>query len=293
MTKPATIIAATLAGLALSITCHAAPPVADKASDAWLPTAATPGQWHGFKVKTFKLDGIPGEIAEPATAADGRPWLLFVGGLNYHSTLLEELLRKGVHVVTIASWDLYGSEQGLALLDTLFEGVRKEYRLAGKTVLYGVSRGGLTVYRYAVRHPERVAGIYAEGAVMDFKTWPKNWPPSQANWVGLKQLYGFKTDADAEAFKGNPLDLLAPIAAAKIPLRHLVAPDGEHDTKIVPYQANTMEAQRRLKALGHDMDVVVGKDKNKFPLPSDGETIEFIVRCGQPGGGKSSTPAVP
>ena len=76
----------------------------DKASDAWLPTAVTRGQWRGFKVKTVKLDGVAVEVAEPATAADGKPWLLFVGGLNYHSTEAQRRLKALGHDMDVVIW---------------------------------------------------------------------------------------------------------------------------------------------------------------------------------------------
>jgi hypothetical protein len=71
---------------------------------------------------------------------------------------------------------------------------------------------------------------------------------------------------------------LEPIAKARIPLRHVISPND----KIVPAEENTLEAKRRLQALGWGMDVVtVDPDVTKngghhFPLPEIGQSVRFI-----------------
>ena len=112
---------------------------------------------------------------------------------------------------------------------------------------------------------------------MDFKTWPMAWKPSAGNWTKLKEYYGFASDQEAVAYKGNPIDQLAPIAKAKIPLRHVISLTDEHDTKIVPNDKNTLKAQRILKQMGHDIDVVVTPEGMKVPYAFDGESVQFIL----------------
>ena len=218
-------------------------------------------------------------IAEPKTPAEGRPWILRIQdfGDGFHCEMNEMLLQAGIYVVAINSYDVCGADYGLNLMDSLYTIARKHFNLPEKCALGCVSRAGLSAYRWAVRHPKRVACIYGEGPVMDFKTWPMAWKPSAGNWTKLKEYYGFACDQEAVAYKGNPIDQLAPIAKAKIPLRHVISLTDEHDTKIVPNDKNTLKAQRILKQMGHDIDVVVTPEGMKVPYAFDGESVQFIL----------------
>lgn len=237
------------------------------------------GSWRGFKVYESKLNEFRIWIAEPKAPAEGCPWILRIQdfGDGYHCDMNEMLLQAGIHVAAINSYNVYGADYGLNLMDSLYIIARKHFNLPEKCALGCVSRAGLSAYRWAVRHPEWVACIYGEGPVMDFKTWPMDWIPSADNWTKLKEYYGFTSDQEAIAYKGNPVDNLAPITKAKIPLRHVISLTDEHDTKIVPNDKNTLKAQRILKQMGHDIDVVVTPEGMKAPYAFDGESVQFIL----------------
>jgi sialidase-1 len=75
------------------------------------------------------------------------------------------------------------------------------------------------------------------------------------------------------------VDILAPIAKAGIPIRHAIC----LTDKVVPPEQITLEAQRRLQALGHDMDLVVVKDSkigngHHFPMPEVFESARFVMQ---------------
>ncbi len=78
---------------------------------------------------------------------------------------------------------------------------------------------------------------------------------------------------------GTSLDQLAIIAQAKIPLRHTIS----LDDGIVSAEENTLEAARRLKALGWDMEIVSIPQGSKleghhFPIPEAEKSAGFIER---------------
>jgi hypothetical protein len=90
--------------------------------------------------------------------------------------------------------------------------------------------------------------------------------------------YGFKSDAEALAYRGNPIDELAPIARAKIPIRHVIC----LNDRVVPPEQNTLEAKRRLQKLGSDIDVVSVKESadfegHHFPYPEVDASVRFIM----------------
>lgn len=236
-------------------------------------------EWHGFKVYESQIDDFRIWVVEPNVPAKGKPWVMRIQdfGDGFHWQINEKLLNSGAYVVAVNSYNTYGSDYGLSLMDSLYKVACHHFGLPEKCVLTAVSRAGLSTYRWAIRHPERVACIYCEGPVLDFKTWPMSWLPSANNWTELKRYYGFSNDAEAIAYKGNPIDNLESIAKEKIPIRHVISLTDEHDTKIVPNDRNTLEAQLRLQMMGHDMEIVVIPEGMTVPYAFDDESVEFMI----------------
>jgi pimeloyl-ACP methyl ester carboxylesterase len=79
---------------------------------------------------------------------------------------------------------------------------------ARRPALEAVSRGGLHAYRYAARHPDLIACIYADTPVMDLKSWPLGWAGASKETADALRYYGFTDAAELRAYRGNPLDLL-------------------------------------------------------------------------------------
>ena len=132
--------------------------------------------------------------------------------------------------------------------------LRFEHLFADRMILEGMSRGGLIVYNWAAANPEKVAAIYADAPVMDFKSWPKINPT-------IKKAYGFRNQKEAEAYRKNPVDNLKPLARAGIPIIHVV---GMTD-KVVPVSENTQLAEKRYKEFGGTLKVIRKKDVGHHP----------------------------
>lgn len=236
-------------------------------------------KWETFTKQSFELDGHPAFVVVPPQPAPGNPWIWRTSFPAYHPEVDIELVKKGFHIAYLDVVVMLGSDQALDRMDRFYEVLRRQWGLAEKAALEPVSRGGLHAYRYAARHPDRVACIYADVPVMDLKSWPLKGGTEQQVQEAIK-YYGFKNVEELEAWKGNPLDVLAPIAKAKIPLRHLISPNDA----IVPAKENTLEAKRRLENLGWDMDVVTAEpDSTKtsghhFPIIGVEESVRFILK---------------
>jgi pimeloyl-ACP methyl ester carboxylesterase len=235
--------------------------------------------WNGFKKTVFELNGARCFVIAPAEASAGKPWIWRTSFPGYHDVIDVELVRRGFHLAYIDVVKMLGSDAALDLMDAFYGRLRSEYGLAEKPALEAVSRGGLNAYRYAARHPKRIACIYADVPVMDLKSWPLKANVAEQVQDAI-QFYGFNGEEDLKAYKGNPVDLLEPIAKAKIPLRHVIT----LEDRIVPPEENTLEAKKRLNKLGWDIDVVIAKEgvKNKGhhfdPVPEVEETVEFILQ---------------
>jgi pimeloyl-ACP methyl ester carboxylesterase len=148
---------------------------------------------------------------------------------------------------------------------------------ASRAALIGISRGGLYAHRYAAQHPDRVAVIYGDAPVLDFKSWPGGrgkGKGSPGDWETLKRLYHFADDAAAVAFEGNPIDTLATLADHKIALIYVA---GDADD-VVPFDENALVAQQRFEKLGGRVVVIrkPGVGHHPHGLDDPAPVVEFI-----------------
>lgn len=245
----------------------------------YVAVATQETDWHGFKKQSFELEGAPAFVVEPKVAASGKPWIWRTSFPDFHSEVDRELVRCGFHIGFLNVVRELGSDSSLDKMDQFYEQVRAQWQLARKPAIEPCSRGGLHAYRYAARHPDRVACILADTPVMDLKSWPIKWPSAKKQIQDAIQFYGFESVQELKDFKGNPIDVLEPIAKAKIPLRHVIC----LTDKVVPPEENSLEAKRRLVALGHDMDLEIVKESEQahghhFPYPNIFASVRFVMQ---------------
>jgi pimeloyl-ACP methyl ester carboxylesterase len=135
-------------------------------------TAKTfPGEvqdWHGFNMV------VHGDtrVLIPHEVADGKPWVWRARFWANEPQFDLAMLQHGYHVVYCDVSDLYGSPEAVARWNEFYNYLRFEHLFADRAVLEGMSRGGLIVYNWAAANPDKVAAIYADAPVLDFKSWP-------------------------------------------------------------------------------------------------------------------------
>ena len=259
-------IALFAASMLLAVACAAQ--VSTKASD-----------WHGYQKQSFSLAGHPAFVVVPTIAAPGKPWIWRTSFPDFHSEVDQELVYNGYHIGFINVVQMLGSDSSLDVMDQFYAQLRSQWGLAERPALEPCSRGGLHAYRYAARHPQRIACILGDVPVMDLKSWPLGWPAAKKQVKDAMNFYGFKAEAELRAFAGNPVDLLAPLAAAKVPIRHAIC----LNDRVVPPEHNTLEAQRRLQELGHDLELVVVEQSDRaqghhFDMPNIFESARFVMQ---------------
>lgn len=248
-----------------------------RAADA---VTTTGSDWKGFTKRSFEFEGRKAFVVVPKRAAPGNPWIWRTSFPDFHAEVDVELVKGGFHVAHVDVVSMLGCDESLAIMDRFYELVRKQWGLGAKPALEAVSRGGLHAYRYAATRPDRVACIYADTPVMDLKSWPLKHPKAKGPVADALRFYGFADEAALIAYDGDPLDLLEPLAKAKIPLRHVVSPND----LVVPAEENTLEAKRRLGKLGWEMDLLVVDpattihEGHHFPLVGIAESVAFVRR---------------
>jgi len=237
------------------------------------------GTWEGFERYDFEVDGRPVLVVLPRVAASGKPWVWHGEFFGHKPAPDVALLGKGFHVVYMSVPDMLGSPRAVKHWDAFYEELTGRYGLAKKAVLVGLSRGGLYCYNWAAAHPDRVACIYGDAPVCDFKSWPGGkgkGKGSPRDWKLVLEQYGFASDADALGYDKNPVDNLAPLAEAKVPLLHVF---GDAD-EVVPWEENTGVMADRYRKLGGEIQLIrkPGVGHHPHGLEDSTPIVEFILR---------------
>ncbi len=142
----------------------------------------------------------------------------------------------------------------------------------------GLSRGGLYCYNWAEANPDKVACIYGDAPVCDFKSWPGGkgkGKGSSRDWKLVLERYGFPDDAAALAYQKNPVDNLKPLADAHVPLLHVY---GDADD-VVPWDENTGLIAERYRKLGGQITLIAKPGVGHHPHGLDDCTpiVRFIA----------------
>ncbi len=216
-------------------------------------------------------------------AADGsKPWIWYAptfvsprGSLpdEEHAWIFKQLVARGFAVAGVDVGESFGNPAGRAAFTDFYRAVVKRYGLGPKACLLAQSRGGLMLYNWAAEHADCVQCIGGIYTVCD-----------QSSWPGLAKSCPAYGMTEAELAKHlaehNPIDRLAPLARAKIPILHL---HGDADT-LVPLDRNSGELARRYRALGGAMELVVVKGKGHEVCPEFFENrrlVDFLLLQGK------------
>lgn len=221
----------------------------------------------------------------PKEPAPGKPWLwrsLFWEAIKQFSDADLKLVHEGYHVV-IAHGDVSGHPKGNAAIDAAYDLLTTEYGFAKTCSMASMSRGTLSLFRWASENPEKVNSIYVDNGFLNVLSWPAGYkvPGNQStsngdagSWGDYKKKFGYATDAEALKTKESPIDLLEPLAKAGVTIL-TVFRSKDH---AVPYEENDAILEERYKALGGDITVII-EDKGlshgmKDPTP----VLEFIKK---------------
>ncbi len=137
-----------------------------------------PISFHGFNCYEFDFEGNISRIAVPKVVAEGKPWVMrarFWGDKRFYECDVA-LLERGFHILYTDVTDLYGSPEAVQRFSRFIE-YAVSRGLNERCVIEAFSRGGLVAYNYAAEHPERIALLYADAPVLDFKSWPLGYKP--------------------------------------------------------------------------------------------------------------------
>jgi len=237
--------------------------------------------WKGFERLDFKFAGKEARLIFPKKPLSGNPWIWRARFPDWHTDADSILVSEGFHLAYVNTDNLYGSPEAVRVWSEFHSYLTAEYNLQQKVSLIGVSRGGLFIYNWAKKNPHKVACIYAEAPVTDFKSWPGGFGKSEGSpedWIRLKATYGFSSDEEALAYTDNPLDNLEALAAQRVPILHMIGLEDE----IVPVLENTMPLVNKYISLGGIATIVTSVGENQtlkghhFPIQTPRYVADFI-----------------
>jgi len=248
-------------------------------SSPTLPGAAR--DYHGFRMHDLTVDGCQGHVVQPDHALPGRRWVWRTMFWDAFPGMDIAFLNAGFYVAYLEVGNTFGCPDAMKHFDAFFNTMVKQYGFSTTVVLEGLSRGGLYAYRWAYVNTDKVCCIYGDAPVCDMKSWPGGKGLGKGSPRDLQaaiEAYHFASEEEMMQFKGNPIDILEPIATAHI---HIVHVCGDQDG-VVPKKENTDIVRQRFMALGGDFVLIVkqGCDHHPHGLTDPSPVVNFVLaRC--------------
>jgi sialidase-1 len=239
--------------------------------------AAKKSDWNGYERYDFTYDNRDCIVVVPSNPAGHLPWIWRARFFGHEPQTDLALLEKGFYLVYMDVADLFGAPVAVNHWNAFYDYLTEHHGFDACVALEGMSRGGLIVYNWASANPEKVACIYADNPVCDFKSWPGGRGKGkydQRSWQACMKAYGL-TEEQALAYKHTPIDNLEPLARCVVPILHVC---GTADT-VVPMPENTDVIEQRYKKLGGKITVIrkPGMDHHPHSLKDPKPIVDFIL----------------
>lgn len=215
-------------------------------------------------MQEFTLGENAVKIVHPKTPVEGKRWVWKAEFFSAFPAFDQEMLERGWYVAFISVGNTFGCPSAMKTFDVFYQELTNRYGFHKRPILEGLSRGGLYVYNWAANHTDKVGMVYADNAVCDFKSWPAGKGKSKGSpkdWAALMNCYGFSSEEEALAWTKNPIDNLAPLVKAGVPLVHSF---GDADD-VVPWEENTKLVAERAEQLGGKVTLFRKPGMNHHP----------------------------
>ncbi len=195
-------------------------------------TSRSKAVWNGFERHDFQLSETKAKaiLVIPHTAAKGEPWIWRTRFWGHQPALDLALLDRGYHLAYVDVGNLYGCEAAMKRGEELHQYLTTQFKLSQKPILEGMSRGGLFIFNFAAKHPDKVTAIYGDNPVCNFNSWPggMNGKLSKGDYARCLAAYGITAEqakthpqitspAFAEKLEGIPVALVIGTADEVVP----------------------------------------------------------------------------
>jgi pimeloyl-ACP methyl ester carboxylesterase len=195
-----------------------------------------------YDVRTDSPWGITAmTVVVPKSAAPGKPWVFRAERIGRNTEVIDlALLAKGFHIVAAPVTAQSGPVR--EQWDSVYK-LLTDNGFSRKPVMEGAGTAAGEAYAWAVENPDKVSCIYGENPA-------------------LRSLMSKKA----------PIDHLAPLAKAGVPLIHVCGsldPWLDEQTRVV---------EKRYKELGGPITVIIKEGEGHFPLaPKDPKAVVELI----------------
>ncbi|MDZ4684293.1 MAG: prolyl oligopeptidase family serine peptidase [Planctomycetaceae bacterium] len=247
-----------------------------RTTDAQAPETAPTAKRLPLPGEVFRVADRPAFLilAETKSSDGATPWVWYAPTFpNLPGTeerwMFERFTKAGIAIAGIDVGESYGSPEGRKQFSTLYRELTEQRGYSRKPVLLGRSRGGLMTLGWAVENADKVGGFAGIYPVCNIASYP-----GLAKASGAYQMT--PDELAAKLSEHNPIDKLAALAKAKVPL---FAIHGDID-KVVPLEANSGEVRTRYQALGGEMQLLIraGQGHNMWSgFFQCQELVDFVI----------------
>ncbi|NCB07737.1 MAG: alpha/beta hydrolase [Bacteroidia bacterium] len=230
-----------------------------------------------WKSREFIFQGHEAKIVFPKQSNKEKYWVWRARFWGHEPQVDKALLNAGFHLVYVDVSGLFGNSEAVGLWNDFYDFVSREYKLNPKTVLEGMSRGGLIVYNWASQNTGRVACIYADAPVCDIKSWPGglySGVGSPGDWEACLKAYHLDGET-VLTYDNIPLKNAVKVAQANIPVIHVC---GLADD-VVPYSENTEKLATVFREAGGEIELILKEGVGHHPhcLKDPKPIVDFIL----------------
>lgn len=226
--------------------------------------------------ESFQLNGQDAFVILPPGAGEDVPWVWYAPTLRGLPSkaevwMFEKFLAEGIAIAGIDVGESFGSPKGKASYSELYDYLVKTRKFRKKPCLLARSRGGLMLYSWAADNPGCVGGVAGIYPVCNIASYPGIAGAAGAFEMSAEQL-------QEKLAEHNPIDRLAALAKAKVPILHL---HGDKDGT-VPLEANSAELAKRYKAAGGpvEIEVIAGQGHNMWNGWFQSQKLtDFAIAC--------------
>lgn len=216
----------------------------------------TVSDYNGYDCHTFSFDDREAKIAVPKEELPGRPWIWRVMFWDAFPSADIALLERGFHVAYVDPGDTFAAPGALKVLDSFYAELTTRYGFAAKPALEGLSRGGFAAYRWTYFNPEKVGCVYGDAPLCDIYMLQRRTDAQTGlsrAWLWVLESYDHSEEDGPLVVEGNPIDGLATLAAAGVPIIHVC---GSEDDAATNFDNNDV-VQDRYPKLGGEFVLIM------------------------------------
>lgn len=232
----------------------------------------------GYRSENFTFQGREARVIFPNETADHNFWIWRARFFGGEREVNKALLERGFHVAQVYVGGLYGNDEAVRVFDDFHAFVTKKYGLNQQVILEGASRGGLIIYNWGSRNPDKVACLFGDAPVCDIKSWPGglySGKGSPEEWRECLAAYGLD-EQSVLTYEDIPVNNCLELARAGVPVMHIY---GDAD-ETVPHTENTDLVARKYARAGAEMVLIAKPGVGHHPhgLEDISPIVAFMLR---------------